>query len=53
MNVSSHEDSKTQRKTMFPLSKNEVRIGKIIVNAAFKVRKELGPGLLEKVYEID
>lgn len=28
------------------------RIGKIIVNAAFKVHKELGPGLLEKVYEI-
>lgn len=28
------------------------RIGKIIVNSAFKVHKELGPGLLEKVYEI-
>jgi len=28
------------------------RIGKIIVNAAFKVHKELGPGLLEKVYEV-
>lgn len=27
-------------------------IGKAIVNAAFKVHKELGPGLLEKVYEI-
>ena len=27
-------------------------IGKIIVNSAFKVHKELGPGLLEKVYEI-
>jgi len=27
-------------------------IGKIIVNAAFKVHKELGPGLLEKIYEI-
>ena len=27
-------------------------IGKVIVNAAFKVHKELGPGLLEKVYEI-
>ena len=26
-------------------------IAKIIVNAAFKVHKELGPGLLEKVYE--
>ena len=27
------------------------RIGEIIVNAAFKVHKELGPGLLEKIYE--
>ncbi|OFY98240.1 MAG: GxxExxY protein [Bacteroidetes bacterium RIFCSPLOWO2_12_FULL_31_6] len=27
-------------------------IGKVIVNSAFKVHKELGPGLLEKVYEI-
>ena len=34
------------------LSDEEERIGKLIVNAAFKVHKELGPGLLEKVYEI-
>ena len=27
-------------------------IGKIVVNSAFKVHKVLGPGLLEKVYEI-
>lgn len=27
-------------------------IGKTVVNSAFKVHKELGPGLLEKVYEI-
>ncbi len=27
-------------------------IGKVVVNAAFKVHTELGPGLLEKVYEI-
>jgi GxxExxY protein len=30
----------------------EEQIGKAIVNAAFKIHKELGPGLLEKVYEI-
>ena len=35
-----------------PLSEEEERIGKIIVNAAYQVHKELGPGLLEKVYEI-
>ncbi|MDP1725216.1 MAG: GxxExxY protein [Bacteroidota bacterium] len=34
------------------ISDIEERIGKAIVNAAFKVHKELGPGLLEKVYEI-
>ncbi|GBD87074.1 hypothetical protein BMS3Abin03_01000 [bacterium BMS3Abin03] len=27
-------------------------VGKIIVNAAYKVHTNLGPGLLEKVYEI-
>ncbi len=35
-----------------PLSEEEEKVGKLIVNAAFRVHKELGPGLLEKVYEI-
>jgi GxxExxY protein len=34
------------------LSQQEEEIGKAIVNTAFKIHKELGPGLLEKVYEI-
>ena len=34
------------------LSQHEEEIGKAIVNAAFKIHKELGPGLLEKVYEV-
>ncbi|MEY4876635.1 MAG: hypothetical protein RL708_1784 [Bacteroidota bacterium] len=29
----------------------EEKIGTAIVNAAFKVHKQLGPGLLEKIYE--
>ena len=33
------------------LAQEEEEIGKSIVNAAYKVHKELGPGLLEKVYE--
>ena len=35
-----------------PLSKREEDIAKIIVDAAYCVHKELGLGLLEKVYEI-
>lgn len=33
------------------LSEEEEIIAKAIVNSAFKVHRELGPGLLEKVYE--
>ncbi len=35
-----------------PLSLKEEQIGKAVVNAAFKVHRELGPGLLEKIYEV-
>lgn len=31
---------------------NENEIGKIVVDCAVKLHKELGPGLLESVYEI-
>jgi GxxExxY protein len=34
------------------ISAEEDSIGKEIVDAAYKVHKELGPGLLEKVYEV-
>ncbi len=34
------------------LPEQEEAIGKSIVNAAYKVHSELGPGLLEKVYEV-
>ena len=38
---------------MYPLvTEEEDRIGKEIVNAAFHIHRELGPGLLEKVYEV-
>lgn len=35
-----------------PLAIDEERIAKIIVNSAYKVHRNLGPGLLEKIYEI-
>ena len=34
------------------LSPLEEEIGKAIVNAVFEVHRDLGPGLLEKVYEV-
>jgi len=34
-----------------PISEKVEHIGKIIVDAAFAVHYDLGPGLLEKVYE--
>jgi GxxExxY protein len=34
-----------------PVSVKEETIAKHIVNAAYRVHKQLGPGLLEKVYE--
>jgi len=43
----------TSQNSSFKLpTKEEEMVGKAIVNAAFKVHTELGPGLLEKVYEI-
>ncbi|MFT7602724.1 MAG: GxxExxY protein [Saprospiraceae bacterium] len=39
-------------KNYAPLSEREEDIGKAIVNAAYKVHKQLGPGLLEKIYEV-
>ena len=39
-------------RSFVPISSEEEAIGKAIVNAAYMVHKELGPGLLEKVYEV-
>lgn len=35
-----------------PLSNREEQIGRGIVDAAYTVHKNLGPGLLEKIYEV-
>jgi GxxExxY protein len=34
-----------------PVSQREESIGKLVVNSAYLVHKQLGPGLLEKIYE--
>lgn len=46
------EDSKKQEGNFLPISEREERIGKLIVDAAYTVHKNLGLGLLERVYEI-
>jgi GxxExxY protein len=35
-----------------PLSIQEEEVGRAVINATFKIHKELGPGLLERVYEV-
>ena len=47
-----HEDTKITQNKFRKLSDYEESLATKIVNAANKVHKELGPGLLEKVYEV-
>jgi GxxExxY protein len=35
-----------------PISQEEEEIGRNLVACCFKIHKELGPGLLEKIYEV-
>ena len=48
----SHENTKIHKANYASIDKNIERIAKLIVDAAFTVHVNLGPGLLEKVYEI-
>ena len=47
-----YEDDKTNQRQFIPVSKELNDIGKLIVDAAYTIHKNLGPGLLEKVYEV-
>ena len=47
-----HENTKSHKKNFNPISSELEEIGKKIVHAAYLVHRALGPGLLEKVYEI-
>ena len=41
----------TGKRVFAPISPEVERVGKAVLNAAFKVHTALGPGLLESVYE--
>jgi GxxExxY protein len=47
-----HENTKSHKKNFSPIPDEVEQIGKAIVDAAYTVHCNLGPGLLEKVYEI-
>ena len=47
-----HKNTKSHKKDYEPIPENIELIGKKIVDAAYTVHKNLGPGLLEKVYEV-
>jgi GxxExxY protein len=38
--------------SFFKLTDLEEDLGRAVVNAAYQVHKKLGPGLLEKIYEV-
>jgi GxxExxY protein len=42
----------TQKRVFLPISPEVERVGKSVLDAAFKVHTILGPGLLESVYKI-
>ncbi len=50
-NPDSYREQRREEKNTIVNSDVEY-IGKVIVNSAYRVHRELGPGLLEKVYEI-
>lgn len=46
-----HENTKLHKKEYKSLSQKIEQIGKDIVDSAYLIHKNLGPGLLEKIYE--
>jgi GxxExxY protein len=47
-----HQSTKMHQKQFNPIPEELDAIGKLIVDAAYVVHKRLGPGLLERIYEI-
>ena len=47
-----HESSKIHKDNYIPIPESIEKMGSLVVDSAYKVHHNLGPGLLEKVYEI-
>jgi GxxExxY protein len=47
-----HQDSKIHKEKFNQVPESIEKIGKLIVDSAYSVHINLGPGLLEKVYEV-
>lgn len=47
-----HKSTKFHQNNIEPIPEDIDAIGKLIVDAAYTVHKNIGPGLLEKIYEI-
>ena len=47
-----HENTKNHKGVFTPVEASVEKIARLVVDAAFTVHRNLGPGLLEKVYEI-
>jgi GxxExxY protein len=47
-----HQNSKSHKRIFDPVPEELDKIGKLIVDSAYTVHKNLGPGLLEKVFEV-
>jgi GxxExxY protein len=47
-----HRDTKIHKEKFNPVPEPIEKIGKLIVDSAYNVHINLGPGLLEKVYEV-
>lgn len=48
----SHQNSKNHKGDFKPIDQSVERIANLVVDAAYAVHVKLGPGLLEKVYEV-
>lgn len=46
------EDSKEHKEKFMSIDENVEKIGRMVIDAAYSVHINLGPGLLEKVYEV-